>query len=116
MTSLLKTGVAGLPTRRCIFSVRPLPFTHRTTYSTRTKRTSFIWMLMTHTHFRNGTVWTGTGTTGALSVREGRIEAVGAEADATEADEIIDLEGGLLLPAFGDGHCHPDLAGFEALG
>jgi predicted amidohydrolase YtcJ len=72
---------------------------------------------MTHTYFTNGTVWTGSGTTtGALSIRDGRIEAVGAEADATAADEIIDLQGGLLLPAFGDGHCHPDLAGFEALG
>jgi predicted amidohydrolase YtcJ len=71
-------------------------------------------MLMTRTHFRNGTVWTGTDITGALSVRDGRIETLGV--DATEADEIVDLQGGLLLPAFGDGHCHPDLAGFEALG
>ncbi|GAA3805055.1 amidohydrolase [Sphaerisporangium flaviroseum] len=72
---------------------------------------------MTRTLFHNGTVWTGTGTTaGALSIRDGRIEALGAEAQARPADEIVDLQGGLLLPAFGDGHCHPDHAGFEAMG
>jgi predicted amidohydrolase YtcJ len=76
-------------------------------------------MLMTRTHFRNGTIWTGTdtGTTDALSVRDGRIETLGADVAAVaEGDEIIDLDGGLLLPAFGDGHCHPDHAGFETLG
>ena len=75
--------------------------------------------MMPRTHFRNGTVWTGTdaGTTDTLSVRDGRIEAVGTEGtDVAEADEVIDLDGGLLLPAFGDGHCHPDHAGFERLG
>lgn len=30
--------------------------------------------------------------------------------------EIVDLEGGLLLPAFGDGHAHPLLAGRERRG
>ncbi len=30
--------------------------------------------------------------------------------------EHIDLEGGLLLPAFGDGHAHPLLAGRERTG
>ncbi|WP_066949601.1 amidohydrolase [Microtetraspora fusca] len=74
---------------------------------------------MSRTLFRNGTIWTGTGhTVTALTVRDGRIEAVGAEALAAErsADQVVDLEGGLLLPAFGDGHCHPDHAGFEAMG
>ncbi|WP_405150895.1 amidohydrolase [Sphaerisporangium sp. NBC_01403] len=72
---------------------------------------------MTRTLFRNGTVWTGTGTTAAaLTTRDGRIEAIGAQALATPADEIVDLRGGLLMPAFGDGHCHPDHAGFEAAG
>ncbi|WP_433414245.1 amidohydrolase [Microtetraspora malaysiensis] len=74
---------------------------------------------MSRTLFRNGTIWTGTGhTVTALTVRDGRIEAVGAEALAVQpdADQVVDLEGGLLLPAFGDGHCHPDHAGFEAMG
>jgi predicted amidohydrolase YtcJ len=64
--------------------------------------------------FRNGTVWTGADRVDALSVRDSRIETVGV--NATDADEIIDLDGGLLLPAFGDGHCHPDHAGFQRLG
>ncbi|WP_283137603.1 amidohydrolase [Rhizohabitans arisaemae] len=72
---------------------------------------------MTRTLFRNGVVWTGTGAvTHALSVRYGRIEALGAAALAGDADETVDLDGGLLLPAFGDGHCHPDHGGFEASG
>lgn len=72
---------------------------------------------MTRTLFLNGTVWTGTGTTaGALSVRDGRIEALGTAALAGDHDERVDLGGGMLLPAFGDGHCHPDHAGFEAMG
>ncbi|MCW2881442.1 MAG: amidohydrolase [Sphaerisporangium sp.] len=72
---------------------------------------------MTRTLFHNGIVWTGTGTTAdALSVQDGQIEALGAEALARTPDEVVDLQGGLLLPAFGDGHCHPDHAGFETMG
>ncbi|WP_067186438.1 amidohydrolase [Microtetraspora niveoalba] len=74
---------------------------------------------MSRTLFRNGTIWTGTGAAvTALTIADGRIEAVGAEAlaRAGAADRVVDLEGGLLLPAFGDGHCHPDHAGFEAMG
>lgn len=77
------------------------------------------------TVFRHATVWTGLPTpsdTGrppaALAVRDGRVAAVGAAAEALAgaADEVLDLGGGLLMPAFADGHCHPDQAGFEALG
>ncbi|GLX07636.1 amidohydrolase [Microbispora sp. NBRC 16548] len=72
---------------------------------------------MSRTLFSNGTVWTGTGTTSnALSMRNGRIEALGAAALAGTHDDRVDLRGGMLLPAFGDGHCHPDHAGFEATG
>ncbi|MEU6611897.1 hypothetical protein ABZ922_44030 [Streptomyces shenzhenensis] len=69
-------------------------------------------------------MWTGLPTPPgagqpptALAVRDGRIEAVGtaAEALAGAADELLDLGGGLLMPASGDGHCHPDRGGFEAL-
>ncbi|WP_182900372.1 amidohydrolase [Microbispora sp. H10830] len=74
-------------------------------------------ILFRRTLFHNGTVWTGTGTTtDALSVRDGRIEALGAAALAGTHDDRVDLRGGMLLPAFGDGHCHPDHAGFEATG
>ncbi|MGW5095574.1 amidohydrolase [Streptomyces nodosus] len=77
------------------------------------------------TVFRNATVWTGLPAPSdagrpptALAVRDGRIEAVGAAAEALagSADELLDLGGGQLMPAFGDGHCHPDQGGFEALG
>ncbi|GII94606.1 amidohydrolase [Sinosporangium siamense] len=72
---------------------------------------------MTRILFRNGTVWTGTGTTtDSLTVKNGRVEALGPQALTLPATETVDLEGGLLLPAFGDGHCHPDLAGFELTG
>lgn len=69
--------------------------------------------------FRNGTIWTGTaaGCTDALLVADGVVEAVGAEAvaHAGTADEV-DLDGGFLMPSFGDGHAHPLLGGLEAVG
>jgi predicted amidohydrolase YtcJ len=71
--------------------------------------------------FCHGTVFDGhrflpEGT--AVLVRAGRIAAVGPEADAkrqaggngTRA-EVIDLNGGTLLPGFIDAHAHPVFAG-----
>ncbi|HUG83462.1 MAG TPA: amidohydrolase [Euzebya sp.] len=49
----------------------------------------------------------------ALAVSDGRIVAVGAEAAAMDAEGVIDLEGGALLPGFGDGHAHPLQGGGE---
>jgi len=69
------------------------------------------------TLFRNGIVWTGrpcAPVADALLVRDGAIIAVGG--DDTPVDEVVDLAGGCLLPAFGDGHAHPIFAGLEALG
>ncbi|GAA2030426.1 amidohydrolase [Agromyces tropicus] len=74
---------------------------------------------MTTTYFHGGTVWTGGGTDArALLVRDGRIAAVGApaEAAASDADLVIDLEDGFLMPSFGDGHAHPLFGGLEAEG
>lgn len=44
--------------------------------------------------------------------------ALGDEATAlaASADEVIDLAGGTLAPAPGDGHAHPILGAFEAMG
>lgn len=46
----------------------------------------------------------------AVAVRDGRIVAVGSERDAARAldanAERVDCRGGVLLPAFIDGHCH----------
>jgi predicted amidohydrolase YtcJ len=74
------------------------------------------------TLFRNGTVWTGTSepTVGALLVDDGVIAAVG-EAALTMAVERpgtveVDLDGGFLMPSFGDGHAHPLLGGLEYVG
>jgi predicted amidohydrolase YtcJ len=53
----------------------------------------------------------------AVLVRDGRIAAVGAEADvarqARPGHEVADLGGGLLAPGFTDAHVHPVQAGLE---
>jgi predicted amidohydrolase YtcJ len=66
----------------------------------------------------NATVWTPDGDVQAIAVQDGRISAFGdsAQALADTADEIIDIGGGFVMPAFGDGHCHPLQAGYEQLG
>ncbi|HEX5121024.1 MAG TPA: amidohydrolase [Pseudonocardiaceae bacterium] len=62
----------------------------------------------------NGTIWTGTGdTVDALTVRNGRIAALGADRAAGSDVRRVDLRGGFLMPAFGDGHAHPIFAGLE---
>lgn len=54
----------------------------------------------------------------ALAVAGGRVVAVGEEALALSrwAAVVVDLEGGALLPAFGDGHAHPLWGGVELAG
>jgi len=54
----------------------------------------------------------------AVAVEDGRIIAIDAEARALSAtaDETVDLLGGVLAPAFGDGHAHPLQGGLEKLG
>src|ERR1700712_19447 len=73
------------------------------------------------TLFRNGTVWTGTTepTVDALLVDGEVIAALGDDAldmaaEAGAAD--VDLDGGFLMPSFGDGHAHPMLGGLEFVG
>lgn len=71
--------------------------------------------------FRNGSVWTGAPdvpSADALLVVDGVVTALGADASAqAPADaEIIDLDGGFLMPSFGDGHAHPLLGGLEFVG
>lgn len=58
-------------------------------------------------------------TSDALAVRDGRVIAHGAEARALAQEsgtEVVDLVGGTLAPALGDGHAHPVLGGLEAAG
>lgn len=54
----------------------------------------------------------------AVAVEDGRVIATGADALALRASaaETVDLLGGVLAPAFGDGHAHPLQAGMERLG
>ncbi|MDY7102268.1 MAG: amidohydrolase [Actinomycetota bacterium] len=69
------------------------------------------------TLFTNGTVWTGRTTTHALAVSAGRVVATGADAlDLASGWTVEDLEGGLALPAFRDGHAHPLSGGRERNG
>lgn len=58
-------------------------------------------------------------TSDALAVQDGVVVALGSDAAAHASDpasEVIDLAGGTLAPAVGDGHAHPMLGGVEALG
>ena len=73
------------------------------------------------TLFHNGTVWTGAlgPTVSALLVDGDVITALGddALAKAREAGAAeVDLDGGFLMPSFGDGHAHPMLGGLEFVG
>lgn len=81
---------------------------------------------MAMTLFSGGTIWRGAGhpASSLALVRDGRIEALDAEAEriaddawrAGEAVDVVDLEGGFLMPAFGDGHAHPLFGGLEGEG
>ncbi|MDR2565618.1 MAG: amidohydrolase [Bifidobacteriaceae bacterium] len=69
--------------------------------------------------FLGGKIWAGPGAaTTALAVRGGKVVAAGAQAQALAAGaaQVVDLEGGLALPGFGDGHCHPVFGGLETQG
>lgn len=68
------------------------------------------------TLFYGGAIWTPTTTTDALLVADGVVRAVGDDALASTVDQKIDLEGGFLMPSFGDGHAHPLFGGLESAG
>ncbi len=67
--------------------------------------------------FTGGQIWLGPGRRStALAVTGDRVSALGDEAVAAGAATVVDLDGGLLLPGFSDGHCHPPQAGLEKIG
>jgi predicted amidohydrolase YtcJ len=71
--------------------------------------------------FHGGTIRTGDamGTRArALAVHDGRVVALDLDALALadDARQVVDLDGGALLPAFGDGHVHPLWGGVELAG
>lgn len=65
--------------------------------------------------FTNANVWTGIRTpkgiytTHAVAIKDGRIAGIGdyAASLAKYADEVVDLDGSFVMPAFADGHAHP---------
>ncbi|TFV61157.1 amidohydrolase [Mycobacterium sp. PS03-16] len=71
---------------------------------------------MVATVFRNGKIWTGSEVVDALLAVDGVIEATGAAATGHPADDEVDLDGGFLMPSFGDGHAHPMFGGLEEVG
>ncbi|WP_434740066.1 amidohydrolase [Micromonospora sp. SH-82] len=52
----------------------------------------------------------------ALLVRDGRIAWLGVDADAPAADRVVDVEGGLVTPAFVDAHVHTSDTGLALSG
>jgi predicted amidohydrolase YtcJ len=69
--------------------------------------------------FSGGVIWTGAQDTDAVLVADGVVRAVGdpaRESAGSLGAMTVDLGGGFLMPAFGDGHAHPLYGGLEAIG
>ncbi len=67
------------------------------------------------TYFSGGSIWSRYGErVSSLRISDGLIAGLNCEAIA--GDEIVDLDGGFLAPAFIDGHAHPLFAGRESQG
>ena len=73
---------------------------------------------MNATLFSGGTIWTGSHDVDALLVADGVVRAVGEQARISAPTDAVtvDLDGGFLMPSFGDGHAHPLYGGLEAAG
>ena len=67
------------------------------------------------TFFSGGTIWCGIGCV-ADSVRIDGEKIVEINGVAQPEDNVVDLKGGFLAPAFMDGHAHPLFGGREAQG
>ena len=62
------------------------------------------------TLYRHARIFTGTAPDSfaeAFAVEDGRVTWVGARNDAPEADVMVDLDGGLVVPGLIDTHTHP---------
>ena len=70
---------------------------------------------------RGGRVWAGKGLppATALAVRDGRVVAVGADAEVapwiSDSTKVIELAGRLAVPGFNDAHVHFLSGGFGLL-
>ena len=66
-------------------------------------------------HFSGGVIWRSAGSYAkSIRVEDGVIVEIDSE--AKPGDQLIDLAGAFLAPAFLDGHAHPLFAGREAQG
>lgn len=66
-------------------------------------------------YFSGGIIWSGFGKTiNSLRVEDGLIVEVNGQSKPN--DEIVNLEGKFLAPAFMDGHAHPLFGGRESQG
>jgi imidazolonepropionase-like amidohydrolase len=64
---------------------------------------------MTRTLLTNGTVYRGAGfeaVTGTLVIEDDRIVSIGGTPAPRDADTVIDLHGGYVVPGLMDAHCH----------
>ena len=73
--------------------------------------------------FKNANIYTvdaARPTATSLAVREGKIVAIGADADTASLigpqTKVVDLQGRLMLPAFHDAHTHPVWGGVSHSG
>ena len=72
---------------------------------------------MTATLYRGGRVYSAADPRAtALLVRAGRVAWLGADDDAPGADAVVDLDGGLVTPAFVDAHVHSTDTGITLAG
>jgi len=75
-----------------------------------------------NTLLRGGTVWTGVpgeGVHEAVALAGGYVVALGSAAEAWAVDndaQTIELAGGFVMPAFGEGHAHPVFGALESDG
>src|SRR5882724_3687160 len=74
------------------------------------------------TVFRGGAVFSGGPTQAwgsALAITGAEIVAVGGEAEVApflgQADEVVELQGRLVVPGFVDAHVHPVTGGLERI-
>jgi predicted amidohydrolase YtcJ len=67
--------------------------------------------------YRGGRVYTPvTPAATAMLVEDGRITWLGPDADAPDADEVVELDGDLVTPAFVDAHVHTTDTGITLAG
>lgn len=67
------------------------------------------------TLLRNGSIITGGERGSAMAIYDGVVVALGDEALArsTGRETVVDLDGGIVVPGFRDGHAHPLWGGIE---